>query len=134
VVSLQILDRAKQGTASGGENKYRDQVSSETIQAVGEGEKEISTRLLPTAPREKTKSRQRKTRGKESTNDMTELSPLNSQRYFCKCGIGPADNCPAPHVTEELKRPGSPARHYAALITLAAVIVLAYQIWNMTNR
>lgn len=48
---------------------------------------------------------------------MQTLRPLNSTDYFCEqCQIGPADNCTMPHFEQELKRAGSPVRHYLFLI------------------
>jgi hypothetical protein len=55
---------------------------------------------------------------------MRVLNPLNSQSWFCECGIGEKGNCPAPHPTNELSHPGSRERHYlilSILLVLAAV-------------
>lgn len=56
---------------------------------------------------------------------MKNLAPMNSQTWFCKCGMGPADSCNAPHVSE-LSRAGSPARHYFLIASIAVVAIIVF--------
>jgi hypothetical protein len=58
---------------------------------------------------------------------MKHLGELNTSRFFCPCGLGPADNCPAHHV-EQPAKPGNPLRHVAILsgIFVIAIIVMLY--------
>ena len=58
------------------------------------------------------------------------LPPLNNTDFFCECGIGPAGNCLAPHVIQELRRPSSPTRHYAYLIAAIVVFAVVWFVWR----
>lgn len=62
---------------------------------------------------------------------MTTLTPLNSQSFFCReCGIGPANNCTAPHVVNDLRQPGTNQRAILILSLAIGAMVVAVGLFS----